>query len=384
MYRILSLYLIFLLAAPAVSAQDDSTELFSMLFIGDIMGHDDQIISAFDTETGRYSYDTVFSHVAPLISEADLAFANFEVTLAGPPYKGYPQFSSPAALAAACLESGVDCLLTANNHSADRGSNGIRGTVMRLDSMGIRHTGTFRDAAEKDSLNPLIINKNGVSVAVLNYTYGTNGIVVHQPLIVNMLDAGAIGRDLEKTAFMNPDITVLFLHWGTEYDTIPSVEQEKMARLFFSKGADLIIGSHPHVLQKMMWTKKDSVDELVVYSLGNFISNQRRPKTDGGTMVRVLFEKDNGSMRIRDAGYCLTWVYIPLADGKKEYYILPCAGFEENPDFFAEPGDYEQMRKFTSESRKLLNQQNINIPEITFRDGKWLPLKYDKDNNEEL
>jgi len=384
MYRILSLYLIFLLAALAVSAQDDSTELFSMLFIGDIMGHDDQIISALNKETGKYSYDTVFSYVAPLISEADLAFANFEVTLAGPPYKGYPQFSSPPELAAACLRSGIDCLLTANNHSADRGNSGIKGTVMRLDSMGIRHTGTFRDAAERDSLNPLIMTKNGLSVAILNYTYGTNGIEVPQPAIVNMLDAGNIGRDLEKTALLNPDITVLFLHWGTEYDTIPSVEQARLAGLFFSKGADLIIGSHPHVLQKMIWTKKDSTDELVVYSLGNFISNQRRPKTDGGAMVRVLFERDNGSLRIKKAGYCLTWVYLPIVDGKKEYYILPAAGFEENREFFNEPGDYEQMIKFISESRELLDKQNIDIPEISFSNGEWLPLQYDKDNTEEL
>lgn len=379
MHRILSLSLLLSLAAIDVVAQEEGRELFSMLFIGDIMGHDDQIVSALDTETGNYSYDTVFSYVAPLIREADLAFANFEVTLAGRPYKGYPQFSSPPELAVACRQAGIDCFLTANNHSADRGNDGISGTIMRLDSLGIPHTGTFRTRQERDSLSPLIMKRNGISVAVLNYTYGTNGIEVPGPETVNFLDAGLISRDLEKTARHDPDITVLFLHWGTEYDTVPSAAQENMARQFLSMGADLVIGSHPHVLQKMIWTKKDSTEELVVYSLGNFISNQRRPGTDGGAMVRILFERENGSLRIRDAGYCLTWVCIPVKEGKKEYYILPCAEFEEKAEFFNDPGDFVQMRKFTEESRKLLNKQNITIPEITFSEGKWIPLHSDLD-----
>lgn len=384
MYSILWLLLLFSLAVTSVSAQDEGPETFSLLFIGDIMGHDDQISSALDTETGKYSYDTVFSYVAPHISEADLAFANFEVTLAGPPYKGYPQFSSPPELASACLKAGIDCLLTANNHSADRGNKGIRETIMRLDSLGILHTGTFRNEEEKDSLTPLIIHTRGVSVAVLNYTYGTNGIEVREPEKVNMLDAGIIVRDLEKTESLNPDITVLFLHWGTEYDTIPSGEQAGLARLYFSKGADLIIGSHPHVLQKMLWTRKDSSDELVVYSLGNFVSNQRRPKTDGGAMVRILLERENGRMAVKHAGYCLTWVYIPVRADRKEYFILPAGDFEDKPGFFTEPADYDLMKKFIAESRELLDKQNINIPEIIFREGEWLPLQYDKGNRQEL
>lgn len=384
MNRILFLSLLLSLAAIDTAAQEESNELFSMLFIGDIMGHDDQIISALDTGTGKYSYDTVFSYVAPLIGDADLAFANFEVTLAGRPYKGYPQFSSPPELAVACREAGIDCFLTANNHSADRGYDGVMGTIMRLDSLGISHTGTFRNEEERDTLNPLIICSKGISVAVLNYTYGTNGIEVPGPVTINMLDTGIIGRDLEKTAGLDPDITVLFLHWGTEYNTIPSSQQEKIARQFLSMGADLVIGSHPHVLQKMIWTKEDSTEGLIVYSLGNFISNQRRPGTDGGTMVRILFERDNGSLRIKDAGYCLTWVYIPVNNGKKEYYILPCAEFEDKTDFFTDQADFLQMKKFTEESRNLLNRQNIAIPEITFRSGDWLPVHFDLDNKGEL
>jgi poly-gamma-glutamate capsule biosynthesis protein CapA/YwtB (metallophosphatase superfamily) len=261
----------------------------SLLFIGDIMGHDEQIWSAENRETHQYNYDDVFRYIKPVISEADIAIANFEVTLAGSPYMGYPQFSSPAALASACKNAGIDYLVTANNHAADRGKNGITGTIQRLDSIGIPHTGTFLNQAERDSLYPLMINKAGFSIALLNYTFSTNGIKVPEPVIVNMLDKDLITSDVAKAKKKNPDIIILFLHWGTEYDTVPAKSQTDLAEYFFSVGVDLVIGSHPHVLQKMVWSKNiaGGKDGIAVYSLGNFISNQRKPKTDGGSMVII-------------------------------------------------------------------------------------------------
>ena len=341
----------------------------TLLFIGDIMGHDEQIWAAENRETHSYSYDEVFSYIRPEISGADIAIANFEVTLAGPPYKGYPQFSSPAELAVACRDAGIDYLVTANNHSADRGKKGIESTINKLDSMGIPHTGSFLNSKNKDSLNPLIINRNGISIALLNYTYGINGITVSGPVIVNMLDKYKISADIEKAKSKNPDIIVLFLHWGTEYDTVPSKSQVDLAGYFFSKGVDLIIGSHPHVLQKMVWTKKTASkkDALVVYSLGNFISNQQKPKTDGGSMVRIeLLKNEDGNVQITNAGYYLIWVYKPVENYRKKYYILPCAKYEDKPEFFDTPDAYARMKTFIRSSRALLNKQNINIDEYMF------------------
>ncbi|NMB50945.1 MAG: CapA family protein, partial [Bacteroidales bacterium] len=185
--------LFFFKAITLLGQGSTSTEQkISLLFIGDIMGHDTQIWSAENRETKQYDYNDVFDHIRSEISEADLSFANLEVTLAGPPYKGYPQFSSPAALAVACKNAGIDCLVTANNHSVDRGLDGINRTIMRLDSIGISHTGTFVNRAAKDSLQPLILTRNGISVALLNYTYGTNGIRIPEPAIVNMLNKDLI------------------------------------------------------------------------------------------------------------------------------------------------------------------------------------------------
>jgi poly-gamma-glutamate capsule biosynthesis protein CapA/YwtB (metallophosphatase superfamily) len=344
----------------------------SLLFIGDIMGHDEQIWSAENRETHKYNYDEVFSYIKPVLSEADIAIANFEVTLAGPPYTGYPRFSSPAELAVSCRNAGIDYLVTANNHAADRGNRGIISTITKLDSIGIPHTGTFLNSASRDTLSPLIINRNGFSLALLNYTFSTNGIIVPKPVIVNMLDKSLIASDVQKAKNKNADIIILFLHWGTEYDTIPSAEQKDLAKYFFSIGVDLVIGSHPHVIQKMVWVKNNDggKDGLAVYSLGNFLSNQRKPKTDGGSIVRIeLTRNEDNSVKISDAGYYLTWVYTPIVKYRKKFYILPCSQFENNPAFFTSPADFSMMKKFISESRELLNGQNINIKEYFGQDN---------------
>jgi poly-gamma-glutamate capsule biosynthesis protein CapA/YwtB (metallophosphatase superfamily) len=346
----------------------------SLLFIGDIMGHDEQIWSAENRETHTFNYDDVFKYIKPVISEADIAIANFEVTLAGTPYMGYPQFSSPAELAVACRNAGIDYLVTANNHAADRRKDGIISTINRLDSIGIPHTGTFLNSACRDSLSPLMINRNGTSIALLNYTYGTNGIKVPEPVIVNMLDKDWITGDVKKAKNKNADVVILFLHWGTEYDTIPAKSQTDLAEYFFSIGVDLVIGSHPHVLQKMVWVKDPAKgkDGVVIYSLGNFISNQRKPKTDGGSIVRIELTKEGNRTRISNAGYYLTWVYTPIEEYRKKFFILPCSEFEKRADFFDKAENFLLMKTFISDSRELLNTQNINIKEYIFTGSSWL------------
>jgi poly-gamma-glutamate capsule biosynthesis protein CapA/YwtB (metallophosphatase superfamily) len=365
--KLLILFVIFLLPSTGsgqIPASDSNR--ISLLFIGDIMGHDEQIWSAEDRQTHTYSYDDVFQYIKKDISEADISIANLEVTLASPPYEGYPRFSSPASLAAACKSAGIDCFVTANNHSADQGKKGIDGTISRLDSLGILHTGTFADQKSRDTLYPLILEKKGKRFALLNYTFSTNGITVPAPCIVNMLDKELIVRDIARAKAKNPDAIILFLHWGNEYDTIPSKNQTELADFFLDQGADLIIGSHPHVLQRMEWIRGDSVrkERPVFYSLGNFVSNQRRPRTDGGAMVRVEMAPRNGSFSVTDAGYYLTWVYTPIINYRKKFYVLPCTEYENRKDFFANPADFQKMRSFIKWARSMLNKKNINVHEL--------------------
>lgn len=341
----------------------------SLLFIGDIMGHSPQITSAYNPVTQKYNYDTVFYYMKPIFESVDFAIANLEVTLGTKPYDGYPQFSSPMALAESMKWSGIDVVATSNNHSCDRRKRGVEKTIKILDSLNLAHTGTFFSQAHKDTTSPLIIEKNGIKVALLNFTYGTNGLKPTYPNIVNYLDSATILGDIEKAKAKNPDKIIAFVHWGLEYKDIQNKEQEDINKLFNDNGVDIVIGSHPHVLQPMKW-EKDSVkntEKLVVYSLGNFVSNQRAHRKDGGAVFELTLTKDSVDTKIKEANYILTWVHVPVKDGKKDYLVLPASKYENNPDFFDSVEQYEQMKKYIAHGRKLLGEENVNITEKTIK-----------------
>lgn len=359
------LFILFLLIQVLSARAQDTTRL-SLLFLGDIMQHDSQIADAYDAKTGTYDYRPCFQYVKPYIEAVDLAIGNLEVTLAGKPYKGYPQFSAPDELLVALKDVGMDVIVTANNHSVDRGKAGVDRTIAMLDSFNIPHTGTFRTQKEKDRSHPMIIEKQGFRLAILNYTYGTNGLPVTKPNVVNLLDTAAIRTDLIKAEGMKPDAIIVFTHWGAEYQSLPSKNQKDITALCFKYGARLVIGAHPHVVQPMEWRKEDN--QLVAYSLGNFVSGQRKRYTDGGAMIRIELEKisfkDKSSYTAIDtANYILEWVYR-TNDSKKDYFILPVPTVErESSSFIDDAVSREAFHTFVSDSRALFTRHNMNIGE---------------------
>lgn len=340
-------------------AQSADTSRLSLLFVGDIMGHGAQIVSAYNDSTKAYDYSECFRYIKPIISKADLAFANLEVTLAGKPYKGYPQFSSPDQLAVAVKDAGFDVLVSANNHACDRRKGGIFRTIKLLDSLEITHTGSFKNLNQRNEKYPLIIEKNNIRLAILNYTYGTNGIPVPKPTIVNLLDSVIIRKDLIKAKSLQPDKIIVIVHWGIEYKNLPNTKQKKWYALFKNNGADIVIGSHPHVIQPMEWDKEN--DNFVVYSLGNFISNQRAMPKDGGLIVKLILEKIDTKTHLADASYQFSWVYRPKINGKYHFMILPAAEYETMPPFFqADTTAYPKMKRFLDFERNLLKNQNVD------------------------
>jgi hypothetical protein len=242
----------------------------------------------------------------------------------------------------------------------------------------ILHTGTFKDSTDRKSNNPLIIEHDCFRLAILNYTYGTNGIPFPAPTIVNLIDKDIIAKDIASAKTKNVDKIIVVTHWGDEYQSNAGTWQINMGQYIFDQGADIIIGAHPHVLQKMVWEKNIDAtgkENLIVYSLGNFVSNQRDRKKDGGAMIKLTLKKENGKTFIADAGHILTWVYTPLESGLKKYYVLPAAKYENNPNFFDGATSYDQMKLFISDSRKLFTEQNENIGEYVYENEKWV-LKY--------
>lgn len=352
-----------LAAVYSVAAQD--TTRISLLFIGDVMQHDSQINAAYNASNKNYDYSSCFQFVKPYLASADLTIGNLEVTLAGSPYKGYPQFSAPDELAVTLKDVGMDILVTANNHCLDRGRKGLERTVMMLDSLDIVHTGTFRDTVERMNDYPLLVEKNGFKLSLLNYTYGTNGIPVTRPNVVNRIDTAVIRQDIMKAKTQSPDAIIVFLHWGQEYQSLPNKWQRDVATVCFNAGAKLVIGAHPHVLQPMEWRKAS--DQLIAYSLGNFVSGQRDRYKNGGAMLKVdLVKTGNDSLsntRIDSAAYMLEWVYRS-ADSKKQYYILPVPEFEQDTTgFIKDETSKAAFKVFADDSRKLFKKHNVSLEE---------------------
>ncbi len=341
----------------------DSTSV-TLLFAGDIMQHGPQIEAAWSEADSTWDYHPCFNYVKPIISAYDIAIANLEVTLAGKPFTGYPQFSAPDELAAAVRDAGFDVLATANNHCCDRGKAGLIRTLTVLDSLGIKHTGTFRDSADMRSHHPLILTKNDITIALLNYTYGTNGLPVHEPTIVNLIDSSRVVNDLKSARNPGVDFVLVFFHWGNEYQSFQSKEQETLARICRENGADAVIGSHPHVIQPMEYFAPDDTNptgHLLVYSLGNYVSNQRDRYKDGGAMVSFTLSKTWNKKTVLSPEYHLTWVHTPYEAGKKRYYILPVNQFEY--DTTLDASSQAAIRQFAKDSRELFGKENVNVNE---------------------
>lgn len=314
---LLTISLMLLVLASSIHAQST----LKLVFSGDIMGHDTQIASALSMGEGSYDYQSCFEHIEPYIAGADIAIGNLEVTLAGAPYKGYPAFSSPDELAVELKNVGFDILVNANNHAIDRRKKGVERTINVLDTLGIIQTGVFKNSRERSIHFPLIIEKNGIRLALLNYTYGTNGIKVTAPNIVNYIDTVEVKKDLLKAASAEVDFTIVMMHWGKEYERSENASQRKLAKLLFRNGTDAIIGSHPHVVQPITMLKNG---KLVVWSTGNMISNQRKRYTDGGILIDLTLEK-NDLTTIADYHYLPIWVHKPKTPLGIAFSLIPAA-----------------------------------------------------------
>jgi len=303
--------------------QKDATTL-RIVFAGDIMGHDSQIAAARVESTNSYDYTDCFKYLKPFLQETDIAVGNLEVTHGGPPYKGYPQFSSPDELTDALLDAGFNIMVNANNHALDRGKEGLERTREVLDKKGMILTGSFVSSGQKELSYPLILEKNGILLAMLNYTYGTNSLVADTPNIINYIDTLLIRQDIQKANLVSPDFIIACVHWGKEYQREENSTQQSIARFLFSQGVDAIIGSHPHVVQPIRYEEQGSLyKQPVVYSLGNFISNQRNRYRNGGIIFAMELEKTD-STRIRDLDYLPVYVHKPEANGKVSFLLVPC------------------------------------------------------------
>ncbi|MBW7858857.1 MAG: CapA family protein, partial [Leptonema sp. (in: Bacteria)] len=290
-----------------------------------------------------YTYDQVFTDIKPYIKKADYAIANLETTLPGEKseYSGYPQFGSPDSLVDALSDTGFDMLLLSNNHSIDKYRHGVIRTKQVVVQKGFDAVGSYTSESEFEKDRIFYKEIGGIKFAFLNYSYGTNGLPVPTGTIVNGFDYRQIREEI-AIAHQNADAIIVTYHYGTEYRRDPDPYQRYAVELAFQEGADIVVGGHPHVLQpfeKRQFTDRygDSKERLVIWSLGNFVSNQLKRYTDGGMIFSFTVEKATGKSEsgekqkgliLSDLSYLPIWV-LDRTTGSNEFRVLPCKDYIE-------------------------------------------------------
>ena len=278
----------------------------TICMVGDILLHT-PIEEASRRDDGTYDYSHIFSETSDLISEADIALVNEEVIIGGAELgvSGYPAFNASYEIGDALADAGFDVVLHATNHVLDKGAKGLMNCYdyweanhPEIEVLGIH------DSPE-DQARISVLEVNGISIAILNYTYGTNGIPVpsDMPYAVDLLEESRVIEDLKSAEDM-ADFTIVCPHWGTEYRLTPDPYQEKWAKIFAENGADLVIGTHPHVIEPIEWCD----ETLVYYSLGNYVNwtSGTGPGTAnrmvGGMAEVTLTRSEDGDVCIEDYG----------------------------------------------------------------------------------
>lgn len=313
---------------PEKEIPKDTT--ITMSVIGDIMCHDGQYKDAYNSTTKEYDFSYVFSDIEYYLQTADISVGNLETTFAGKEvgYSNYPTFNTPEALAYNLKRLGIDVLSTANNHSLDKRYKGLESTLNYLDDAGIAHTGTYTSEEAQNEI--LIQNVKGIKIAFLSFTYGTNGIPVPsgKEYCINLIDKDLIKKQIELAQTKEPDLICVFMHWGEEYVTKQNASQKQLADFLFENGVDVILGGHPHVLQPMekrTITLPDgsTKDGFVVYSLGNFISGQKKENTKTSAILNLTFTKNGqtGKISIDKATYLPVYMYN-ISSGKPQSHKL--------------------------------------------------------------
>ncbi|WP_124727469.1 CapA family protein [Staphylospora marina] len=310
---------------PGASHREPSgTRTIRIAAVGDIMMHSPQI-KAGATGNG-FDFRSFFREVKPYLESADVTFGNLETTLAGNrlPWSGYPRFNSPDQLVDALKDSGFDVLSTANNHSMDTGEAGVIRTWQTVKDKGLHPAGS---APTPDDRGPVLIKTEDITLAFLAYTQHTNGLPVpkDKPWLVNRISPEQVARDISEARKAGADFVLVSLHFGTEYRREPDEYQIKTATQILEAGADVILGSHPHVLQPIRRKNVDGKEKWVIYSMGNFISNQTDRYTDEGIIVYLDIEKNlaDGSTRLKKISWLPTFVHRYDRGGKWGYAVIP-------------------------------------------------------------
>lgn len=323
-------------ADQAQPSQDTPPASIMISAVGDLMAHQSNLNNAYTPKTGTYNFNGFLEYVKPYLMKSDLTIGNFETVTAGPGYgyTSYPLFNTPDAMLTALAGAGFDVLSTANNHSLDRGINGLTRTIKKIEENKMINVGSSIDGKNKYITKEI----NGIKVSILSYTFAFNGhdaklSASQKAKYLSPINEAQIKSDIKAVKDKGTDAVIVIIHWGIEYQREPSVTQTSLSKKLFSWGADIILGSHPHVIQKSEIIKVNGKDKFVIYSMGNFISGYRRSDkakrpnkiyTEDGVIVQLKIEKDpKGGVIIKKADYIPTWIDKNYVNNRPVLKIIP-------------------------------------------------------------
>jgi len=348
----------------------------TLIAVGDVMMHTPQLPGAYDEQAGGYDFSGFFAPLRDTFAGADWAVANLETPIAGDErgFRGYPMFNAPVALAGALAGAGFDVVSTANNHSLDQGFAGLVHTLATLREQGVAPVGTAESEEASQALTT--ISRDGIANTFLSYTYGTNGIPIpkDKPFAVNLIDDAKIKSDIARAKAAGADIVTVSLHFGSEYQREPNDEQKRIARLAIEAGADLVLGHHPHVVQpyeryRVVGPDGAEREGVIMYSLGNFISNQFGGYKEYGALLKVTFRKTyradgTAVTTVTELDAIPTWVHKYVSGGKAHYRVLSLDDVaSKNDDPLLTPRTLAQLADMQAEMNRHLDKLAAGVDE---------------------
>ncbi len=353
-------------AIPSQKKQEHApSKSITISAVGDLMAHKSNLNSAYNTKTGTYDFSGFLEYVAPYLQKSDLTIGNFETVTAGASsdYTSFPRFNTPDSILTALSNVGFDVLSTANNHCLDRGINGLTRTIKKIKENKMTNIGSSIDGKNKYTIKEI----NGIKVSILSYSYAFNGNdaslkTKQKNTYLSPINETQIKTDIKSVKTQGTDVVIVVIHWGTEYQRNPNTAQTSLSKKMFSWGADIILGSHPHVIQKSEIVKVNGKNKFIIYSMGNFISGYRRGDkakrpnkiyTEDGVIIQLKIEKyPNGETLLKNVDYIPTWVDKNYVNNRPVFKILPI------PDaIFNEPYITNRNKDFVKQSYK--NTMNI-------------------------
>ena len=329
----------------------------NIIAVGDNLIHN-SVLKSGKINDSTYNFNRLFDIMKNDFQEADIAIINQETILGGSfrPYDGYPNFNSPNELGNAIVEAGFDVVLQASNHTLDVGVQGVVNCIEYWKQQkGITYLGINESQEENENIK--VVEKNGIRFALLNYTYGLNGHTLpkDKSYLVNLIDTASVIKDIRK-AEQIADFTIVFPHWGVEYVYEPNKHQKALAKIMTKHGADLIIGTHPHVLQPVEWIEAENGNKaLCYYSLGNYTSGQKATPRVLGGMAKLSISKVNDSIFIEEAEIVPTITHYEWVNGTSLH----------------------QTYKLSDYTEKLEKRHSLNYYDSTFSFNAIQKLAYD-------